>query len=377
MLPLSVWESESFFSPKDYIIIGSGFTGLWSAYYLKKKHPKRSVTIVERGIIPGGASTRNAGFACFGSFTELIADSEANGEEAMLDLVEQRFRGLRKIRNLFGKNQIGYESFGGYELVPPGKYSDLNTLRTQIDELNQKLKKITGRQKTFQLSQSRLKQFGFTGDYHFIENRMEGQLHSGHFCEILLRLVQSLGVTVLTNTEIFKLESDARGARLHTSLPVTLQAEQVLVCTNAFARLLLPELDVKPARGQILLTSPIDNLKFRGCFHYDEGFYYFRNLGDRVLLGGARNKFLREEETFSASTTPAVQEELERFLKEVILPDATYTIEQRWSGTMGMGAEKKPIVQRINERVCCAVRMSGMGVALAPQVGKAVAALLD
>jgi glycine/D-amino acid oxidase-like deaminating enzyme len=291
--------------------------------------------------------------------------------------VEQRFRGLRKIRNLFGKNQIGYESFGGYELVPPGKYSDLNTLRTQIDELNQKLKKITGRQKTFQLSQSRLKQFGFSGDYHLIENRMEGQLHSGHFCEILLRLVQSLGVTVLTNTEIFKLESDARGARLHTALPVTLQAEQVLVCTNAFARLLLPELDVKPARGQILLTSPIDNLKFRGCFHYDEGFYYFRNLGDRVLLGGARNKFLREEETFSASTTRAVQEELERFLKEVILPDAAYTIEQRWSGTMGMGGEKKPIVQRIDERVCCAVRMSGMGVALAPQVGKAAAALLD
>ena len=112
MLPLSVWESESFFSPKDYIVIGSGFTGLWSAYFLKKLHPRRSVMILERGIIPSGASTRNAGFACFGSLTELLADSRLTGEKEMLELVEMRFKGLRRIRNLFSRKRIGYESKG-------------------------------------------------------------------------------------------------------------------------------------------------------------------------------------------------------------------------------------------------------------------------
>jgi len=59
----SVWENESFFSPRDIIIIGSGFTGLWSAYYLKKANPDKSILILERGMIPCGASSRNAGFA--------------------------------------------------------------------------------------------------------------------------------------------------------------------------------------------------------------------------------------------------------------------------------------------------------------------------
>jgi glycine/D-amino acid oxidase-like deaminating enzyme len=120
----------------------------------------------------------------------------------------------------------------------------------------------------------------------------------------------------------------------------------------------------------------VEGLKIRGCFHYDEGFYYFRNLGNRVLLGGARNKFLKEEETFAASTSAPVQEELEKFLKEIVLPGRSFTIDQRWSGTMGVGKEKKPIIKKINDHLFCAVRLSGMGVALAPQIGKTVAGMM-
>ena len=124
---------------------------------------------------------------------------------------------------------------------------------------------------------------------------------------------------------------------LETNLPISFKTEQVLICTNAFVKSLLPDLDVLPARGQVLLTEPIEGLKLKGTFHYDEGFYYFRNLGNRVLLGGARNKFFKEEETFSADVSEPVQQELERFLKEIILPGIPYQISQRWSGTMAIG----------------------------------------
>ncbi|MEO6961878.1 MAG: FAD-dependent oxidoreductase [Puia sp.] len=376
MLPLSVWESESFFSPKDYIVIGSGFTGLWSAYYLKKRHPARSVMILERGIIPSGASTRNAGFACFGSFTELMADSRETGGKEMSELVEMRFRGLKKIRSLFGKHRIGYESTGGYELISPEKYPDINILRTQIDLLNRQLIKITGKQKTFQLNDSKIKQFSLGGPGHLIENSLEGQLHPGKLSEALLQLVQSMGVTVLTGTDIHKLETREHGVDVISSLPIILKAGKVLVCTNAFAKTLLPELDIKPARGQILLTAPIEGLKIRGCFHYDEGYYYFRNLGNRVLLGGARNKFFRDEETFSAFPSSPVQYELEKFLRETVLPGTAFTIDQRWAGTMAFGDEKQPILKKISDQVFCAVRLSGMGVALAPQIGKMMAGMM-
>ena len=376
MLPVSVWESESFFSPKDIIIVGSGFTGLWSAYFLKKRYPGKSVQVFERGLIPSGASSRNAGFACFGSFTELESDIKKQGEKEMLELVEMRFKGLERIRKKFSPALIDYENNGGFELVSPQHYPDINELRTRIDALNNLLKDVTGKQKTFQLNDSKLKGFGIGGSHHLIENKLESQLHSGKLLEALVQLVHSMGVTVLTNVEVKNMETRMGFVQLETNLPVVLQAGQVLICTNAFAKTLIPDLDVIPARGQVLLTSPVEGLKIKGTFHYDEGFYYFRNLGNRVLLGGARNKFFAEEETFSADTTEPVQQELERFLKEIILPGTPYRVSLRWSGTMAIGKEKKPIVKKINDRVFCAVRMSGMGVALAPQIGKIIAGMM-
>jgi glycine/D-amino acid oxidase-like deaminating enzyme len=294
----------------------------------------------------------------------------------MLELVEMRFKGLEKIRKKFSAERISYENLGGYELVSPARFPDMNVLRTRIDTLNNQLKNITGKQKTFQLNDSKIKSFGLGGSHHLIENKLESQLHSGKLLEALVQLVHSEGITILTQVDIKKMHVLPDRIELESNLPLTLRAEQVLVCTNAFAKSLLPDLDIVPARGQILLTEPIEGLKIKGTFHYDEGFYYFRNLDNRLLLGGARNKFLSEEETFSAGTSDHVQDELERFLREIVLPGSPYKVNLRWSGTMAVGKEKKPIVQKISDRIFCAVRMSGMGVALAPQLGKKVAGMM-
>jgi len=376
MSPLSVWEKESFFAPADIVIAGSGLVGLWSAYYLKKSAPHLSITIVERGIIPTGASTRNAGFACFGSLTELVADAQKMGEDHMLELVEMRYKGLKRIAKLFPEKDTGFERYGGYELIAGDPEADVNELRSNIDWLNRRLKKIVKQQKTFQLQNEKIEEFGFSGVQHLIFNKAEAQLHSGKLCQSLLRLVQSMGVTILNNIEIKGFEKMNGHLVLHTDQPFTLTASQLLVCTNAFARQLLPQLDIEPARGQILVTSSIDQLPFKGTFHFEEGFYYFRDLGDRVLLGGARNKAFAAEHTDEMVVTDSIQAELERFLREVILPGRNYHIEHRWSGIMGMGGEKMPIIRAINDHVFCAVRMSGMGVALAPMIGEKIAALM-
>jgi gamma-glutamylputrescine oxidase len=375
MIPLSIWEKESFFAPADIVIAGSGYLGLWSAYYLKRAHPSLSITIVDRGRIPTGASTRNAGFACFGSLTELIADAKKMGEDKMLELVEMRYKGLRRIRKTFSDKKTGYKAHGGYELISP-QTTDMNELRSNIDWLNLRMKKIVKSQKTFRLQDDKIASFGFSGVSHLVEAREEGQLHPGKLCQSLLRLVQSMGVTVLTNLEIKSFERINGRIILQTSPEIGLTAGQLLVCTNGFARQLLPQLDVIPARGQVLVTSPIEALPFSGSFHYEEGFYYFRDLGDRVLLGGARNLAIEEETTDEMTITDTIQQELERFLRETILPGKTFSIDHRWSGIMGTGSEKLPILQQTGEGVFCAVRMSGMGVALAPVMGEKVARLM-
>jgi len=376
MAQVSIWEKESFLAPKNIIIVGSGFVGLWAAYYLKKYYPKLSVAILDRGIIPTGASTRNAGFACFGSATELIADTMHIGEDSMLQIVELRYKGLKKIRKVFSDEVIDFEECGGYELLTESQKIDINTFRSNLDWLNRKLKDIIDKPKIFRLNDTKIKAFGFSGAAHLIENKYEGQLHSGKLCQALLQLVQSRGVTVLNNIEIKSFEKKDGQIELQADRSYRFSADKLLICTNAFAKQLLPELNVEPARGQVLVTSPIPRLKFKGTFHYDEGFYYFRNLGDRVLLGGARNKAIAEEHTYELSTTDHIQQELERFLREIILPNQTYAIDHRWSGIMGVGDEKNPIVKQITENIYCAVRMGGMGVALAPEIGKSVAKIM-
>jgi glycine/D-amino acid oxidase-like deaminating enzyme len=372
-----VWEKESFYAPADIVIAGSGLVGLWSAYFLKQKEPSLRITIVDRGIIPTGASTRNAGFACFGSLTELLADIDRMGEDKMLELVAMRYKGIKKIRKTFRDVEIGYEQQGGYELLTsPGRLMDSNGVRSAIDRLNRSLKKITGEQKTFRLRNDKIERFGFAGVQFLIDSRAEGQLHSGYLCQALLRLVQSSGVTVLNNIDITGFEKVNDQLLLHTQYSFPLMTSQLLICTNAFARQLLPQLDITPARGQVLVTSPIEGLPFSGCFHFDEGYYYFRNLGERVLLGGARNRAFKEETTTEMTPTDTIQQELERFLREVVLPGRHYSIDTRWAGIMGMGGEKTPIIRAINDRVFCAVRLHGMGVALAPVIGSRVAAML-
>ncbi|MDP4601126.1 MAG: FAD-dependent oxidoreductase, partial [Polaribacter sp.] len=67
---LSYWELKEWFSNIDFTIVGSGIIGLNCALQLKKKHPNARILILEKGILPQGASTKNAGFACFGSLSE-------------------------------------------------------------------------------------------------------------------------------------------------------------------------------------------------------------------------------------------------------------------------------------------------------------------
>jgi len=86
----SYWELKTWFSNIDFTIVGSGIVGLNCALELKKNHPKARVLILEKGMLPQGATTKNAGFACFGSLSELIDDLQSHSPEEVFDLVSKR-----------------------------------------------------------------------------------------------------------------------------------------------------------------------------------------------------------------------------------------------------------------------------------------------
>jgi glycine/D-amino acid oxidase-like deaminating enzyme len=108
----------------------------------------------------------------------------------------------------------------------------------------------------------------------------------------------------------------------------------------------------------------------------DKGYYYFRNINNRILFGGGRNLDFEGETTTDLSQTEKIQNKLEELLKEVILPNHEFKIAHRWSGIMGIGSSKNPIVSQLSENVYCGVRLGGMGVAIGSLIGKELAELL-
>jgi len=94
------------------------------------------------------------------------------------------------------------------------------------------------------------------------------------------------------------------------------------------------------------------------------------------FFGGGRNLDFEGETTTSHDTTELIQNRLEELLKTVILPHQEFEIEHRWSGTMGVGTHKKPIVEQLSNNVYCGVRMGGMGVAIGSLVGQELADLI-
>lgn len=373
---LSFWEIKQYLLDIDLLIVGGGIVGLTTAIFFKQKNPKRKVVIVEKGVLPAGASSKNAGFACFGSPSEIFADQKNTSEEHVYSLMEQRLNGLSELRNLVGDNNLNFEPCGGFELFRDDETDLFNECLAFSELANKKLESKIGLKDTYTVADNRIKEFGFSGVKHLILNKHEGAIDTGKMIWHLHRLAVELGVMILNGTEVLSFNDCDDKVEIELSGGIIIEARNIHIAVNGFAKSLLPQLDVQPARAQVLISSPIPELKIKGTFHLEEGFYYFRNVGNRVLFGGGRQLDFQGETSEQLVTTERIQDRLEELLATTILPNTSYKIDHRWSGIMGVGKTKKSIVKRVSNNATCSVRLGGMGVAIGSLVGKEASELV-
>lgn len=370
-MSFSWWEHDSWFSNIDFTIIGSGITGLNCAWELKKRFPAAKVLLLERGLLPNGASTKNAGFACFGSLSEIVDDLNHHSEEEVVELVKKRVDGLKILRENLGDANLDLQVNGGYELFTKNDREMYETCLSKMPKINSLLKPIFGAD-VYSITGNKFN-FGRIQE-DLIFNKFEGQLDTGKMMTALLQKVQASGVKILNSVTVNGF-TEVNGAVEVETEHFSYYTNKLLIATNGFASQMgIPE--VKPARAQILITAPIPNLHIKGTFHMEEGYYYFRNINDRILFGGGRNLNLKGEETTELALSSLIQQKLEVLLKKVILPNTPFKIERRWSGIMGMGEKKKPVIKQVSENVFCGVRLGGMGIAIGSLVGKELADLI-
>lgn len=368
---LSYWEIKSWLSNIDFCIVGSGIVGLNCALQLKKQFPESKILILEKGTLPQGASTKNAGFACFGSLSEILDDLVTHSEHEVIQLIEKRFEGLKQLRQILGDKQIGYQQLGGYELFINSNQTLFNTCISKKETINRLLKPIF-KDIVFSIKDNIFNFKNINNQYVF--NQFEGQIDTGKMMESLLEKVQSQGIKILNNIKVDSYSENNNLVKIQTN-QFEFSASKLLIATNGFASQLINQ-EVKPARAQVLITKPIKDLNIKGTFHLDKGYYYFRNIDNRVLLGGGRNLDFKGEETTEFNQTKLIQNKLEDLLKNIILPETPFEIDHRWSGIMGVGSQKKVIVKQLSNNAFCGVRLGGMGIAIGSLVGKELADLV-
>ena len=345
--------------------------GLWTAWHMLRHEKHLRIGIVDQlSSGQAGASTRNAGFACFGSPTELLDDLRHENRSDIVERLSWRYQGLQAWKRTFGEEALGWTPGQGFEVFSQTQSEALSAVQDQLGELNQLAMEAGIPGVVYQNCPPPVSNLlGCISIAH------EAGLHAGKAHQTLKSAVEAQGARILQGIEVPPAAQWTRATRW--SIPTLqghLNAQEVVLATNAWTGKLLERNDMVPGRGQVLLTDPIPHLPYKGTYHADEGYLYFRNVGDRLLLGGGRNAFRAQEETLSGDCTVEVQTYLEHFLHTVLLPGHTIKISDRWAGTMAFSpnGSKMPVFES-QDHLTVIARMGGMGVALAPEAGRKAA----
>src|SRR5690606_10504151 len=264
-------------------------------------------------------------------------DLKNHSEEEVIQLVKSRVDGLKLLRKTLGDEQLDYQEYGGYELFTIEDSELFENCKSQIDYVNQLLKPIFNAN----VFSEKENHFGFRNiQPKLIYSAFEGQIDTGKMMLGLIKKTSEENILILNCSEITEMSDNGNAVSLRINASTSrhfdgaqcdITVKKVFIATNGFAKQFLDE-DVKPARAQVLVTKPIENLQIKGTFHLDKGYYYFRNIENRILFGGGRNLDFKTEETTEMELTELVQNKLEELLKTVILPKQSVEIDYRWSG---------------------------------------------
>lgn len=352
----------------DLAVIGAGLTGASTAYFARRLKPDLDIIVVDGGRVAGGASGRNAGFVLRGISRYYDNCIKQYGRAKARQIYQFGEENQALVKEFMAGHGVSLDYVGN------GSY----ILASSIEELEELL-----------ASAELMKEDGFAlkfhrqdpldrGFYGAIENTDDFGINPVKLVKALLAASEA---QVFEQETVLHLECDGR-VNLYTSSG-EIEAEAVVLANNAFMPLLLKELlpHIKPVRGQMLATAPLRKRLLDRVCYANYGFEYFRQLQDlRLLVGGSRQHFAKEEEGWGEMITAPLQEVLEHYIKEYFPEAAGVPIEYRWSGTMAFTNDGLPLLGRWlgedAEGVYLAGACNGHGLGLAMTLGRLVTEII-
>lgn len=361
---LSYWELNALNQKYDFVIVGAGFCGLYSAYFIAEKHPKAKILVLDKQVIGNTASTKNAGFACFGSAGELLDDINNIGLEQTTKLLEMRLKGLELMSKIIPAQAMQYQNYGGWEVFSNNELSDFERISQHLDFINLSFKDLLKSPYTPKAIDGQLPHIKKA-----IFQAAEGELNPYLLMEYLHNACIKKGIKIIKGVEVFGVEKTGTYYDVFCS-DINFKAKKIIICTNLNKiPNLLPDIKSTPARAQVVISEPLSRNFPKGVFHAMAGYTYFRFVDNRLLLGGMRHKHLTAESTESLENTDLLCNDLQAYANNLL--GVEVALEHRWAGTMAVGENRFPAIGVYND-VIHGIKMGGMGVAIGAYVGKTI-----
>jgi len=365
----------------DVAIVGGGFTGLSSAYHIKKAEPNFKVALLESEVIGFGASGRNGGFnmTLFGLTLSITAlrFSKQKAKEAH-HYMERAVDYLRDLVTELGID-CDYEHPGFLRVATSEKYKKRILHEMELAH-----------------------QLGLEGIEWLDEAQTQDQVRSPMYlgawweprCGILnpaklswgwADVIRPMGVEVYENSPVAEIVRESGKVRLDTPNG-RIRADKVVMATNAWSHF-FKELKRKqvPVWTHIVMTEPLSEQHFKeigwqnrqGIEDARNLVHYYRLTSDNRLVMGGRDVSSSYGQDMDQDRNPVTFAELKDDVREIFpaLKDIQFTHE--WGGPVSVPLDMTPAIGFAGDKnVVYSLGAVGHGVSMTQLNGRTVADLI-
>lgn len=333
-MTLSHWQRSHTFTSSDVqtdiVILGGGYVGLATAYWLTELRPDLKITIVERNQCGAGASGRNAGFLTKGSAYFYKALTDKWGFDKAQSIFTFAEKSIEMVYQNILKScpEIDYDQVSSYTLIRPDAF-DLSSVSgfafnwQEASELHAKLGK------------------NYQG---VLVTAPEYRVNPMDLLGTLKKKLLSRKVQILEGISAFEI-----GEGMVKTDVNLIKTQKVIVALNGYTSDFHSAFNgiIRPTRAQMLAVELDENLDIPGLFYDPPEKVYWRKAQDKVLVIGGKRLLEETGEQGSSSEklSANIQTGLESYLSDVL--EVKYKVISRWSGIMGYTNHELPYLQKI------------------------------
>ncbi len=360
----------------DVVIVGGGFTGMWTAYFLGQADPDLGIVLLEQDICGGGPSGRNGGFAS-GWWDELHGLVTLYGAEPAVRACRAVASSIKAIGELCAQHGIDawYRPGGYMYAITAAAHEPL------CREMVELAREVGAADELRELSDAEVQARCASPAFHGGAFMRDGaSVQPARLARGLRRVLLERGVMVHESTPVTRLDGTAavtpRG---------TVRAKHAVLALNAWSTA-WPRLNSRVVAwsSYIVLTAPApDRLKALGwtggelISDFRTSLRYFRTTADgRIAFGGGGGRARRTIDGAFTGDVRAVRETAEGF--RLMFPSfADVPIEDAWGGPIDVSPTHLPTFGRTGDaNVYYAMGYTGNGVAPSHLAGQVLADLI-